>query len=58
MHPRNEYMRNWRANNKDKVKAINKKWWHANKDFIKLKKELLCQEKQFLKIQLKTPQNQ
>ena len=34
-------MRNWRANNKDKVKAINKKWWRANKDFIKLKKELL-----------------
>ena len=41
MNPRNEYMRNWRANNKDKVKAINHKWWHANKDFIKLKKELL-----------------
>jgi hypothetical protein len=34
-----------KTNNKDKVKAINKKWWHANKDFIKLKKELLCQEK-------------
>ena len=45
MHKRNEYMRNWRANNNDKVKAINKKWWHENKDFIKLKKELLCQEK-------------
>jgi hypothetical protein len=36
------YMRNYRANNKDKIKAINKKWWEANKDFIKLKKEL-CQ---------------
>lgn len=34
------YMRNYRANNKDKIKAINKKWWEANKDFIKLKKQL------------------
>ena len=36
----NEYMREWRANNKEKVKAINKKWWQENKDFLKLKKQI------------------
>ena len=34
------YMREWRLNNKDKIKAINKKWWNENKEFIKLKKSL------------------
>jgi len=34
------YMREWRLNNKDKIKAINKKWWSENKEFIKLKKSL------------------
>ena len=34
------YMREWRAKNKEKVKAINKKWWKNNKDFIKFKKLL------------------
>ncbi len=34
------YMRQYRLNNKEKIKAINKKWWEANKDFIKLKKQL------------------
>ena len=34
------YMREYRKNNKEKIKAINKKWWANNKDFIKLKKSL------------------
>lgn len=34
------YMREYRLNNKDKIKAINQKWWEANKEFIKLKKSL------------------
>lgn len=34
------YMREYRAKNKDKIKAINKKWWSENKEFLKLKK--LC----------------
>lgn len=37
---RNEYMRNYRAKNRDKIKAINAKWWASNSDFIKLKKQL------------------
>jgi hypothetical protein len=36
----NQYMREYRLNNKDKIKAINKKWWNENKEFIKLKKTL------------------
>lgn len=32
---RNEYFRNWRKNNKDKVKAINQKYW--KKKYIKIK---------------------
>ena len=34
------YMREYRRKNKEKIKAINKKWWEANKEFIKLKKSL------------------
>lgn len=34
------YMREWRANNKEKVKAINKKWWSENKEYRQLKKEI------------------
>jgi hypothetical protein len=34
------YMREYRAKNKERIKAINKKWWEANKEFIKLKKSL------------------
>lgn len=37
----NEYMRVWREKNKDKVKAINKKWWSENKEFLKLKKQII-----------------
>lgn len=33
-------MREWRAKNKEKIKAINKKWWKENKEFLKLKKSL------------------
>lgn len=40
LEERATYMREWRANNKEKVKAINKKWWAENKEFIKLKKSL------------------
>lgn len=36
------YMREYRLNNKNKIKAINKKWWAENKEFLKIKKEL-CQ---------------
>ena len=35
------YMRAYRANNKERIKLINKKWWANNKDFLRLKKELL-----------------
>lgn len=34
------YMKEYRANNKEKIKAINKKWWTNNKEFLKLKKQL------------------
>lgn len=34
------YMREYRLNNKETIKAINKKWWSNNKEFIKLKKSL------------------
>jgi hypothetical protein len=34
------YMREWRAKNKEKVKAINKKWWAENKEYRQLKKSL------------------
>ena len=35
-----EYMRNYRANHKDKIKAINAKWWQNNKEFLKIKRAL------------------
>lgn len=35
-----KYMREYRANNKDRIKVINQRWWKNNKDFIKLKKEI------------------
>jgi hypothetical protein len=38
------YMREYRANNKEKIKAINAKWWSENKDFIKLKTMVKKQE--------------
>lgn len=34
------YMKEYRAKNKEKIKAINKKWWANNKEFLKLKKQL------------------
>ena len=34
------YMREYRLNNKDKIKAINKKWWAENKEYRQLKKSL------------------
>lgn len=34
------YMREYRVNNKERIKAINKKWWQNNKEFIKLKKQI------------------
>lgn len=40
----NEYMRIWRANNKDKIKAINKKWWLENREFLKLKRQIIKNE--------------
>lgn len=33
-----KYMREYRLRNKEKIKAINQKWWANNKDFIKQKK--------------------
>lgn len=32
---RNEYMRNWRNENKDKVKAINSRYWEKKTKDIK-----------------------
>lgn len=43
----NEYMRDWRAKNKDKVKAINKKWWVENKEFLKLKRKLIKESQDY-----------
>jgi hypothetical protein len=34
------YMREYRANNKERIKAINKKWWANNKEYRQLKKTL------------------
>lgn len=34
------YMREYRLKNKEKIKAINQKWWESNKEFLKLKKQL------------------
>ena len=34
------YMRKYRLNNKDKIKAINKKWWANNREYRQLKKSL------------------
>ena len=36
--------REYRAKNKEKIKAINAKWWSENKDFIKLKTMVKKQE--------------
>lgn len=35
------YMREYREKNKDKIKAINKKWWAENKEYRQLKKSIL-----------------
>jgi hypothetical protein len=40
LEERAAYMREYRAKNKERIKAINKKWWENNKEFIKLKKSL------------------
>ena len=40
LEERAAYMREYRAKNKERIKAINKKWWENNKDFLKLKKSL------------------
>ena len=37
---RNEYMKKWRLNNKEKLKTINAKWYQENKEFLKEKKRL------------------
>jgi len=34
------YMREYRAKNKERIKAINKKWWAENKEYRQLKKSL------------------
>lgn len=34
------YMREYRAKNKERIKAINKKWWAGNKDYRQLKKSI------------------
>lgn len=35
------YMREYRAKNKEKIKANNKKWWAGNKEYRELKKTTL-----------------
>lgn len=35
------YMREYRLNNKERIKAINKKWWAGNKEYRQLKKSIL-----------------
>ena len=34
------YMREYRVKNKERIKAINKKWWAENKEYRQLKKLL------------------
>ena len=34
------YMREYRAKNKERIKAINKKWWANNREYRQLKKSL------------------
>jgi len=34
------YAREWRANNKEKLKIINQRWWSNNKEFRQKQKEL------------------
>lgn len=34
------YMREYRAKNKERIKAINKKWWAENKEYRQLKKSI------------------
>ena len=40
LEERAAYMREYRANNKERIKAINKKWWAENKEYRQLKKSL------------------
>ena len=40
LEERATYMREYRAKNKERIKAINKKWWAENKEYRQLKKSL------------------
>ena len=40
LEERATYMREYRAKNKERIKAINKKWWANNKEYRQLKKTL------------------
>ena len=40
LEERASYMREYRAKNKERIKAINKKWWAENKEYRQLKKSL------------------
>jgi 2-polyprenyl-3-methyl-5-hydroxy-6-metoxy-1,4-benzoquinol methylase len=40
LEERATYMREYRAKNKERIKAINKKWWAENKEYRQLKKLL------------------
>jgi hypothetical protein len=40
LEERATYMREYRLNNKERIKAINKKWWAENKEYRQLKKLL------------------
>ena len=40
LEERAAYMREYRAKNKERIKAINKKWWTENKEYRQLKKLL------------------
>lgn len=50
-HPRNEYMRNWRENNKEKIKEINKRYYLNKCHWEREKNKKICQENQILKQQ-------
>ena len=40
LEERATYMREYRAKNKERIKAINKKWWAENKKYRQLKKSI------------------
>jgi hypothetical protein len=40
LEERATYMREYRANNKERIKIINQRWWAENKEYRQLKKSL------------------